>query len=271
MKKLACLFVTCCMERSRFDILNLVVPNLLQQAPELATHLTVFDNASTVPGTIDLLKANFKNVYRCDRNVGYWTAIDWWLTSLQVDPPEYTYIIESDMVHWAFQKTYDCVRFLDRHPEVGAVRLQEFSVENRHLYNKDAPRPDSRRSIWQAGSNRVTGKRLTFDESDDAGIYFSNFLTQLPALNRYTTMVDVFRALAAMERFSESDFQRMYHERYPLNAILDGGTHNSDPGGWQSKTVTGSWSSEAELRSIGYQSTRYSSIGDPSTYSVTLT
>lgn len=267
----AFLLVTCCLEPSRSQILADVISNLHQQAPNIGPQLTVFDNASTEVGTIDVLQDSFEVVYRADRNVGYWTAIDWWLRSLEDDPPEFTYIIESDMIHYAFDKVWTCADYLRGHPEVGAVRLHEYSVHDRHLYNKDVPVAGSKRNIWQSHTNKATGKpvKLVQAEAPFQDIWRANFLTQLPALNRYATMKQVFNHLRNTPKFSELDFQTIYHASHPTNAILDGGIFHCDPGSYGAPTVTGSWTSEAELKRIGYHSTRYASITPAGQYTVT--
>jgi len=269
MGTVACLLVTCCLEPARADILRQVVANLQEQAPELRERLAVFDNASTVPGVSELLRANFDHVFYSNRNVGYWSAIDWWLDQLQGTPPDYTYIIESDMVHYAFPRVHDAVALLDHHPDLGAVRLHEYSVANMHLYDKDHPRPDSRSALWQSHTNKVTGRGVVHDHLD-ASFWRTNFLTQLPALNRYPAMLEAFAELRKRPQFTELDFQRLYHDQhpYPYIALLDGGIFNCPLNPYGSGTPTGSWSSPDELKRLGYQSTRYASITPRSEYTV---
>lgn len=261
------LLVTCCLEPSRAEILSQVIANLKQQAPDLALTLTVFDNASSEIGTVDALRDCFQNVYVSDHNVGYWSAIDWWLDMLADDPPEYTYIIESDMIHYAWDKLPQCADWLDKTPDAGSVRLHQYSVAERHLYNKDAPQKGSHRNIWQSHTNKVTGKPVELVKSI-GDIWSTNFLTQLPALNRYKTMCEVFHELRKLTSFTEIDFQRMYWEKFQQTGIIDGGIFNADAACYGSKTVTGSWSSEEELARTGYKSTRFASITPQSQYNV---
>ena len=262
---IAFLLVTCCLEPSRVRILNEVLTNLVQQSPMLRTRLTVFDNASTEQGVTESLVQNFENVFRADKNVGYWSAIDWWLHEFR-SPPTYTYIIESDMVHYDFAKLWDCQAFLDNHPDVGSVRLHEYSVENRHLYDKENPRHDSRRNSWHVHTNKVTGKPVAFFGSEGF-IHTSSFLTQLPALNRFEVLYDVFAKLEGLSNFSELDFQRLYWERYQQTGILDGGIYNCDST-YDPGVVTGSWTTPAELKRIGYQPTRNAKIIPSDQYTV---
>lgn len=265
--KIAILLVTCCLERSRYDILKCVVDNLEWQDPNSTNYITVFDNASTVPETSELL-SRFTNVFRADRNVGYWTAIDWWLNSMQSDPPDYTYIVESDMIHYDFKRLPECINFLDKHPEIGSMRLHEYSIENLHLYNKDAPLKNSRSNLWQSHTNKITGAPIAHQHVEDA-FWATNFLTQLPALNRYDTMKRVFEKLRSVERFTELDFQRLYHEEYPLISIIDGGIFNCDLNPYGTKIITGSWTSPKELEKLGYSPTRQALIVANNQYMVT--
>jgi hypothetical protein len=264
------LFVTCCLEPSRVEILKEVIANLKINASDVCDSITVFDNASNQPDVESRLIENFKNVYVASRNVGYWTAIDWWLNKMRSDPPQYTYIIESDMIHYDFNRIWDAKRFLDENTDIGAVRCHEYSIENAHLYNKDIPLKNSRCKIWQSHTNKISGKPVQIDKTRGYElIYPASFLTQLPALNRYKTMLSVFDRLRELPNFSELDFQRMCYEAYPLNAIIDGGIFHCDPGAWGSRTVTGSWSPPEELAKTGYQNTRYASIVQPNQYTVT--
>lgn len=267
----AMLLVTCCLEPSRLELLKRVIDNIEDQAPHMLETITVFDNASTEPGTAEQLK-RFSRVFRANKNVGYWSAIDWWLDSVQGEAPDYTYIIESDMIHYGLEGMgmdlfEACSMFLDSYPELGSMRLHEYSIEHRHLFNKDAPRQDSRRNLWQSHTNKVTG-RPVIHEHVAGSFWRTNFLTQLPALNRYPTMRSVFSELASRGSFTELDFQRLYHDRHPQISILDGGIFHCDLNPYGSKGVTGSWSTPEELAKLGYQGTRFASITPRDQYTV---
>lgn len=263
----AILLVTCCLERSRSEVLSQVIANIQEQAPELSQTLTVFDNASTEIGTTDVLRDCFDNVYQADHNVGYWSAIDWWLDHLSDDPPTYTYIIESDMIHYGLPLLGQCADFLDKHPELGSMRLHEYSVENLRFFNKDAPIIGSRRNLWQSHTNKVTGQHVVHDLIEGQ-FWKTNFLTQLPALNRYTTMKWCFEQLKVHERFTELDFQRFYHIKHRDISILNGGIFHCDLNPYGVPGVTGSWTDPKELQRIGYQSTRFAAITPRDQYTV---
>lgn len=269
MSQVAFLLVTCCLEPSRAQILTQVVANIIKQAPQLKHNLTVFDNASTQPDVIDLLKTNFDNVWQSNRNVGYWSAIDWFLETCtyRVDIPDYVFIIESDMMIYDWNKLQSCIAHLDNNANVGSVRLHEYSVANRHLYDKDKPRHDSKRNIWQSHTNKANNKPVSFFRNV-GDIWDTSFLTQLPALNRYEDMKQVFEELNKRSSFTELDFQQLYWDRYNVTAILDGGLFHCDPGSFGAKTITGSWTSETELKRTGYQATRTATILPKNEYTV---
>lgn len=231
-------------------------------------NFTVFDNHSTVEETLDLIR-DFPTVVRSDRNVGYWSAIDWWLESLRAHPPDYVYVIESDMIHYDLAHVRACVGFLDDHPEFGSMRLHEYSVADWRLYNKDVPLPNSRRNLWQSHRNKVTGEPITHQCVIEP-FYSTNFLTQLPALNRYDTMREVFDSLRDRSTFTELDFQTLYHARHPRTAITDGGIFHCDLNPYGTSAITGSWTDPATLRRLGYSNTRHSSITPVSEYTVAV-
>lgn len=259
------LLVTCCLEETRHQILQSVIKNLKTEAPEIFAHLVVFDNSSSHPETLDLLSKSFLNVYVSERNVGYWTAIDWWLSQQTC---EFTYIIESDMMHWNFERFWIAKKFLESRSHVGSVRLHEYDVKNKHLYNKDIPARDSRRTVWQSHTNKITGRPVEIQPESFDGIYETNFLTQLPALNRCDTMKRVFNNLREKDKFTELDFQREYHQEYQVTGIVDGGIFNSDLGSKDAGTITGSWGNGDVLLRLGYHTTRTASITRPERYKV---
>jgi hypothetical protein len=264
------LLVTCCLEKSRHDVLEKVVRNLLVDCPPEWSHqMTVFDNASTYPGTQELLKG-FSNVYRADHNVGYWTAIDWWLGRLAGDSnraPDYAYVIESDMVHHYADGLKRAEGFLDRHPDLGAVRLHEYSIRDMHLYDKDRPTELSRSSLWQSHTNKATGQAVRHVQAED-DFWRTNFLTQLPALNRFAALEKCFDSLRAAGQFTELDFQRLYHQQYPEIALLDGGIFSCNLNPHGAPGVTGSWTGAGELKRLGYKPTRVASIVPRGEYTV---
>lgn len=260
------LLVSCALEESRAQIFQQVVDNLLEQAPYLKQSLTVFDNASTVDVSNELLK--FDHSYVSDKNVGYWTAIDWWLSHISDRKPKYTYIIESDMIHYNLDLIWSAEMLLTENADIGSVRLHEYSVQNKHLYNKDEPVNGSKRNIWQSHTNKVTNQRINLERIDESMFYRANFLTQLPSLNRFNSLKRCFARLRQRKQFSELDFQRFYHDIHPINSILDGGIFHCDPGCNGAATITGSWSNQELLNEIGYQPTRQGYILEPSQYNV---
>jgi hypothetical protein len=271
MSNTSILFVTCCLEPSRAELLAEVIKNLQEQiTDDIRPNITVFDNASTEIGAQDVLCDCFDRVYASDRNVGYWSAVDWWLNHLADDPPAYTYIIESDVIHYGLYRLPDCTAYLDSHPDVGSVRTHEYSAQNMHLYNKDRPQVNSKRNVWQSHTNKATGTVITLNDEETIGstrIWSSNFLTHLPALNRYATMRECFAELRT-NPFTELDFQKLYWQHYQKTGIVDGGLFHIDMNGPHSGKVTGSWTDPKQLHALGYQPTRHAAIEPPSEYTV---
>lgn len=267
--------VTCSLEESRDKVLQAVVDNLSECAsrrPGLLDDMLVVDNASTMPATPQALKARFPHVWQTDRNVGYWSAIDWALRAhrdvLGGHDYRFVYVIESDMVHYALERLVEAESFLASRPDIGAVRCQEYSVAEQALYDKGAPMPGSCTWAWQSHVHRFTGQRIEHRPSGVAGIYETDFLTQLPALNRLTTLQDAFRKLRLVSSFAEPDFQRLCYEPYPVNALLDGGIYHCRLGAQGTGTTTGSWTPADVLRWTGYQETRRGKIVPAGSYTV---
>jgi hypothetical protein len=270
MKNTKFLFVTCCLEESRAKVLKEVVENLSELKDIYGDNLTVFDNGSTVDWVVPMLKENFDNVVVASKNVGYWSAIHWWLNNVEQD--EFTYIIESDMMHYAMWKLAGAIDYLQKNPEMGSVRCHDYEVANWKLYDKNRPQANSKRNIWQSHTNKVTGKPIIHElKAQDPDIFETNFLTQLPALNRTTALKACFNELTTLDGFTEFDFQKMYWNQYPCTGIIDGGIFHCDAASWGQPVITGSWTDPKKLKQIGYQSTRVASIADLNDYSVTCT
>lgn len=255
--------VTCSLDETRALILEDVITNL-RSSPSFADNLIVVDNASSVPGTLERLTDAFSHVYAANHNVGLWTAVDW---ALREGPKElgreydYVYVIESDMIHYAPERLADAEALLHDYPDIGAVRCQEYSIELRQLYDKDHPQRDSRRWAWQSSTNRFTGERIEFTQIDGRfGMYRTNFLTQLPALNRFKTVEHAMTSLRSRESFAEPDFQRACFDAYPINAIIDGGVYHARLSAQGTGTLTGSWTSPSEMQAVGYRTTRVDKI-----------
>lgn len=266
------LLVTCCRDQSRFELLKQVINNLKTEAPQVCDNIIVFDNDSTIEGTIELLTSNFKNVVQSSKNVGYWTAIDYWLKNCVKN--EFAYIIESDMIHYDFYKLNYCVKFLLENESIGSVRLHEYSVENYHLFNKDKPLPNSKKNLWQSHTNKITQQKIRFIDKtmfeSIVNIWSTTFLTQLPALNRTYALQKVFEKLSILESFTEIDFQKLYWDLYQLTGILDGGIFHCDLNPYNSKVITGSWTDSNTMKKIGYFPTRVTKILNKNEYNVKI-
>ena len=258
------LLISCCVEESRFEILEKVVMQLLSQVDGYGDYglpIVAFDNGSTHPGTVDFLKGMLSvPTYAARTNLGYWSAIRWALDNVDTSGYEYIHIIESDHYYYDLPSIALAENFLDEHPEVGAVRLQEYSVAQQHLYNKSRQHKDGKKYAWVTHTNTATGKPVELHETEHDRIYTSNFLTVLHGLNRLDTMREVFDELGFDERFSEPDFQRLYHQRHPIIALLDGGIFHAKLGftPMNPKALSGSWSHDVSR--LGYRTTRQDTI-----------
>lgn len=267
------LLVTCTKESTRFEVLKQVVNNLSSLLDDdLKKDLLVFDNDSTYPGSIDLLKDNFKNVLKSKTNIGFWSAIFWCLKNYQKimnKDYKYLYIIESDIIHFddAFSKLKHCEEFLNKHNDVGFVRTEEFSVSKRNLYDKRNINKDSKRYAWVVQDNFIENKKVEFNLADkDHEIYTCNFLPKLPSLTRMQTMKEVFFELFNLKKFNETDYQKIYYKKYQKSAIIDGGIWHSKLGNENPHLVING--SRNYNLSIDYKPTRTDELFDISFESV---
>ncbi|MCZ8313248.1 MAG: hypothetical protein O9320_20585 [Magnetospirillum sp.] len=259
------LLVTCSQDESRRVLAEKVAQNISTLASEagLASSLVLFDNASKYT---DHLKYMPAHSYICcsERNIGYWSAIDWVLRnrdSLGGRGKKYLYIVESDLWHDSLLPLAECEAFLDLENSAVGVRTQEFSVRGRWRYDKGLSHVPfrKRRSLIHL-VNQATGEKAWFKKTSLNNLWLSNIHAKLPALNRIDALENVFRQLAARETFSEVDFFRLMMAQMPRIGILDGGIWHQLSTLDTSEVTSGSWSSEAELKKLGYQTTRTASI-----------
>lgn len=261
------LLVTCSLEKTRFNVLEQVVQNLKSfEDQDFLHHMIVFDNASTIVESDTMLTSNFLNVVKSKHNVGFWSAIRWVLRNYQTilgRQYKYLYVIESDLIHTddAFKRLEDVEHFLDENGKVGFVRVEEFFVNQRHLYDKQRPCVDSRQYAWCVQNNFLTRERVWFDIADEkAKIYKTNFLAKIPTVSRLEVMYEIFEKLAKLESFNEMTFQKLYHEYHKQSAILDGGIFHSKLGNTPESVLMGSYVQNGN--SIGYRETRSDFIVD---------
>lgn len=260
------IFVSCCMEETRFNTLKTVVSNLKASLSEdIMNNMIVFDNASRSPGTLDILTEVFPTVIQSNVNVGLWSAVHWVLHNYKsiIDKNyEFVYVIESDCLHYDIEQIPYCEQALKDNPELASIRCQEFSVANRHLYDKMRQQKDSVKYAWVNQTNTITGGRVEFEklEGYNNRIYKSNFLNQIPALNRLEDMKDVFDGLLLMGSFEEQDFRRLYHDKYKHVGILDGGMWDSFLGNVTTAIATASHTPIQEFEKMGYRTTRQATM-----------
>lgn len=262
------LLVTCCMEESRREILDQVIDRLLQnhQIDSILPYMVAIDNGST-DDTVEVLKHRLGvKVYSTPDNLGYWSAINWVFNNVDLEPYRFIHIIESDHYYYAddlwtpLNSAENCLLEMD---DIGGIRLQEYDIDRSDLYNKSLGRGDGRKYAWVSHRNAVTGEPVVprdFEPTEYENIWVSNFLTVLHGMNRLNTMREVFAELAELDGFSELDFQRKYHERYPRIGVLNGGIFHAKLGftPHNPRALSGSWSKD--VSSIGYRTTRQDTI-----------
>ena len=249
------------MDKTRCDLACKVAENLVSQnvAHPFFADFLVFDNASRFEDHL-LTFPSEVTVVRSNRNIGYWSAINWTLThytELFGRSYAYIYIIESDLEHRNMFRLAACERFLDEYSEVGGVRTQEFSVKWRMLYDKRYHwSPFVRRHSLVSQNNAITGERVWFKGVDGYNhICLTNFHAKLPALNRLDSLTKVFADLSKQENITELDFMHLYYNLHPVMALLDGGIYRMLSYS-ETNHVSGSYSSPQQLAEVGYYDTR---------------
>jgi hypothetical protein len=264
-KKTLYALVTCSMDHSRSDLAVKVVKNLVEENKRVnfASDLLVFDNCSKYISHLELLPKD-TIIVRANKNIGYWSAINWILKNyLHFLKREYSYIylIESDLIHYNIGALSECEKFLDKHPEVGGVRTQKFRVRFRILFDKKYHfLPFVFRNSLVKQVNPFTNERVWFHKVPDFNnIYKSNFHAKLTSLNRIDTMKKVFSQLEEMSQISELDFMKLYFKLKPINSVLDKGIFYQLSSMFTNH-LSGSWTSDLILARANYKNTRNDQI-----------
>lgn len=261
------LLVTCSPNEARNKLAIEVAKNLKNKLSEInqGDRLIVFDNASK---HLDHLEYIHPSAVVClsDFNIGFWAAIKWVLDNLaRLNPGtfDFIYIIESDLIHTDLSKLGKCESMLDQFDEISSVRTQEFSVKQRWRYDKKLrflPFHIERSEV--SLRNVVTNERAKFvpvNEVDD--FYISNIHPKVPSLHRIDIFNKVINKLSCLEGFTELDYCKETINLKAKVGVLDGGIYY-EKFSWSERegVVSGSYSSDDELRENGYLNTRKSSI-----------
>ena len=235
-------------------MLRKVVESFETQVPfnEWKDDFYVFDNNSTYEGTKELLKSSFKNVFLAETNYGYWSAVNWFAAWALNRGYDYVYITESDCVHYDIHQLKDAITILEKNASIGMVRTAEFSLANRHLYDKAQRHPNSRTCEWFSQRNFFTNTAAVYIPTDIDRVFETNLVAKVCGLHRVSTIVSVLSQLSGW--FVEVDFQRFYHQVHPMNAILDGGIYNTAPS-YEPHAIAGSWVKD-NVDENGYLKTR---------------
>lgn len=264
--------VTCSLEETRLDVLKQVVQNIKDQQNfnELRESLIVFDNASALSDEdFSSLFCDFKHVYRCNRNVGYWTALKWSIDNHEniTGPKQFFYSIESDEIHHNMSELKKCEQLLIDNPNIGMVRTQEFEIANRHLYDKLNQRSDSRKYAWQQLINRFRNNEAVYFRHINDNLYATNFTAVVCGLSRLIDVKSALHTLSNMQSFLESDYQYIFDQKYIENAIYDGGLFNcklSSKEGVVAGSRVGTWNS----KNIAYRASQNDHIEISESYKV---
>jgi hypothetical protein len=275
------IFVTCCREQTRRDMLYPVVADLNQHSRSFnfADDLIVFDSGSVYDETDKLLKTVFSKVFKSKENYGYWSALNWIFDNHEVimgRKYKYCYVIESDFIHYNMHSLIECERAFNYHDSIHSIRVQKFSVQNRRLYDKDCQSNQSDRCNWVRQINSfqngapVEFKQLFYlgDCTYSPKIYASNFVAKIPAVNKMEIMQSIFSKLSLLESFDEMKFQSLYYDvlkekygyiDYNSVAVLDGGIYDTFLA-YQKDVITGSFSMKSVQDNVGYIPTRNGKI-----------
>lgn len=255
------LLVTCSMDKTRCDLACEVAKNLLTENKNhpFFSDLLIFDNASQFDNHLEMFPSEVR-VFRSDKNIGYWSAINWSIDHYQelfCRDYSYIYIIESDLIHRNMPRLDACEQFLKDNREVGGVRTQEFSVRWRIRYDKRFHwAPFARRHSLVSQNNAITGEHVWFRIGDEHHhIWLTNFHAKLPALNRLDAMHKIFAELSRRKEITELDFMYLYYDLYPTMALLDGGIYSTLSFA-DTSHISGSYSTSQQLAIAKYHSTR---------------
>lgn len=212
----------------------------------------VFDNQSSYGNTQDFLKSQFKNVFLSEENYGYWSAVNWFCNWAKQKGYEAVYITESDCVHFNLEQLSSAISLLENDRSVGMVRTQEFSVANKHFYDKSQRLPESKTCEWFQQYNVFTGQSAIFSQTQFENVYLVNLVAKVCGLHRIDAMIEVLSKLPVA--FTEVDFQRIFYSKFTQNAILDGGMYNTTLS-YAPEAMAGSFV-QGEINASGYRRTR---------------
>lgn len=269
--------VSCVKETSRLNVLKKVVENFnynFINEYDIQDSLLVIDNGST-PETVELLKNNFKNVYRSETNLGYWTVLYWAINNAEQllnKKFKYVHIMEADHIYHDVYKFEWCKKLLDDVETISSIKIHEYYPHLYYLYNKGAELPNSRKHDWISHNsldldNRTVSLKKIIDYHDH--FYLSNFRTQLHNITRFNLMIECFDELKNMKSFNEGNFHKLYFQKGPFIAVLNGGLFNMKLG--YSDVVAGSaqgWTPEVEkeFKKHGYVQTNVDTILEDNSY-----
>jgi len=255
--KIAYMLLTCVREESRYRVLKAVIDNIIQhpEFEKLNEDLIVFDNDSYYSDTKYVLHNTFKNVVDSQENYGYWSPIGWTVRNhakVLGKEYEYLYLIESDQIHYAWEKLERVENFLELRSDIDSVRVREFSVKESHLYDKEKNLSESKKWAWCTQKNPFTGERVKFEKtSEDSEMYITNFTTLPPSVNRMSLMNEGISHLESLDKFTEKDFWEACYKKNPSVALLDGGICHAKLG-YDREVISSHYTNSDKLQKSGY-------------------
>lgn len=262
--------VSCTRDPSRERAFGRLIKSLNREHERVGfrNNLMLFDNASHIrtPTARWKVPAIFAD---CAENVGYWSALKWSMdNAFELFGRQFDYIhpIESDLVLYKLDRLGEAVRYLDGTSAIQTVRTQEFSIANRNRYFKGGSMWFARRRSLVADYNGVTETKVAFEKVGGFDrIYESNWHAKVPALHRWSALLNALDELAARDSIDELQFMQVMQAQSERVGVLDGGIYyallNNPIWPWEKRLLTGSWSDPSKLKKAGYRPTRQDSMG----------
>jgi len=270
------LIVLCAFESTRFEISKKVIKSINDEVNNLKNYkIFILENGSTynlrnsdIPFSCTLIRLN--------KNVGYWSAIYYFLDYLKMNQEagSYIYIVESDNYHYNMNRLNHARLFLIDNPNINSVRTQEFIIKFKELFSKESFLKflGNRRSRVSL-INAVTGEKAYFkkDKSTDS-LYISNLHAKLPSLHRIEALRKVFVNLSRYSSFTEWNFFREMQNLSDKIGIVDYGCYFTLSQYRNRKIIpSGSWIKEHKLHDMQYLPTRKDKIREEELRSIIIT
>lgn len=262
------ILITCSLDESRHDCLEKCISSINRFFPKenISNDFFVFDNASTVKKTNSLIKNTFSHVYRSEKNIGLWSAVNWVLENYEEKMKRRysnVFLVESDLVFYNFESFVKIENIFEQEKfkNIGSCRTKEFSVKDKHLFDKYLKTKDSVFRSLCTQRNLITNKPIYYNETNVEGIYVTNFNSVICSMSRIQFIKEIFKKLESKDDFTELEYFKEAQMISNETFLLDGGCHfeaSMDVSNASNifKNITGSHSKKEDLEKIGYHGTR---------------